>query len=316
MNPNDLVDEKDTDVTDDVDVDEALGEPEIEIVDDVPEEKKPQLEEPPKADLPDDDELENYSDKVQKRLKKLTFNYREEQRQREDAVRQKEEAIKYARQLTEQNRRLLEQVNQGQGAYVDQAKQRVEAQIEAAKEEYRKAYEAGDTDKVLEAQEKLSAAQFDKQRFANYRPQKIQPEPAPQMVEPEPTAPELTPLQKEWSDANKWFGEHRGMTGYAYGIHEDLVRSGVDPNTRTYYDKIDSEMRKQFPDFFDDGTVDDVSDDPPAKKPAPVVASAKRSAKSPRKIKLTSTQVAIAKRLGVSPEQYAAQLLKEAKSNG
>lgn len=304
----------------------------VEIVDDVPPEKKPRTPDAKAAkpsddddnddSEPDDEELEGYSEKVRKRLNKLTFKYREAERKGEEASRLREEAIRYAQQVAEENKRLRESVEKGQGAYVEQAKGRAQAELERAKREFKEAYEGGDADALAEAQTKLTKAQAELFRYESFRPQKVQssvPERdwnAP--TQQQPQKPQLTPLQQQWAERNQWFGKNKAMTGFAYGVHEQLVESGVDPNSKTYYDEIDKAVRKHFPDAF--GSTDDDDDDDievevtPKKKRANVVAPVSRSTKQPRTIRLTATQAALARRLGLTPEQYAAQMLKEAKN--
>ena len=289
---------------------------ELEIVDDVPSSQKPRLAEDHKADLPDDDEVEKYSDSVQKRIKQLKFEYHEAARQKEEAIRLREEAISYAQRAAEENQRLSQRLSQGQTSVVDSAKARFEAELNQAKRDYKQAYEAGDSDALVEAQQKLVRAQTDLQRVQNWRPQQVQPQYGPdqlqrayeQRMTTNPPVPQLDDQQREWLANNDWFGKDEEMTGAAYGLHERLVRSGVDPNTKTYYDKINEGMRKRFPEHFDGGESEVYAS---PRKTANVVAPAARSSKNPRKIKLTSTQVALAKRLGLTPERYAAQLLKD-----
>ena len=321
---------------DDVDDEEESGSEadyDIEIVDDVPPEQKPRTKTDDADDGGDDDDgsedgdLEGYSEKVQKRLKKLTFKYREAERKEQDAARMRDEAVRYAQQVSEENKQLRQNVEQAQGAYVEQAKARAKAEVEQAKRKFREAYEAGEADDLAEAQEVLSKAQNELYRLENYKPRPVQssvPErdwnqqpTQPQPTQQQPTPP-LTAQQQRWLQNNQWFGKNRAMTSLAYGLHEELIESGVDPNSQTYYDEIDKGMRKRFPDEFeDDADMEEV--EVPARRQrqkANVVAGANRSTKQPRKIKLTSTQAALARRLGLTPEQYAAQILKEAKNNG
>lgn len=313
------------DVNAGVDTPEAEGEDdseeiEIEIVDDVPEDEKPRRAEGEKPDIPDDDDLESYSESVQKRIKKLKFEYHEAERQKQEAARLREEAINYAKQIQAENERLRQNLQKNEGSLVEQAKARVESELDRAKSAYRTAYEAGDSDAVLDAQSKLTQLQNDLYRLQNYRPAPQaqpapQPEPQPQ-PQPAPQTAEqvqLSPQQKEWLSRNDWWGKDRRMTSFALGVHEELVYNGVAPDTEKYYDEIDKELRKVFPDKFSDA-ADEVEVTPRQQKAAQVVAPATRSAKKPSKIKLTSTQAAIAKRIGVTPEQYAAQLLKDARN--
>jgi antitoxin (DNA-binding transcriptional repressor) of toxin-antitoxin stability system len=293
--------------------DEGDDDFEIEVVDDVPADEKPRRPADAPAEIPEDDDLEGYSEQVQKRLKKLTFEAKEAARQQAEAIRLREEAINYAKTLAEQNKKLQEDIQKSQGFVVDQAKGRLEAEIEKAKIAYKNAYEAGDADALLDAQAKLTRLQNDHYRWDTFKP------PARQMAEPNASAIQpqpqpqpqvkLSPNQERWLSNNDWYGKDRRMTSFALGVHEELVYNGVEPDSEKYYAEIDREMRKTFPDRFSDG--EEVEVNARQRKPAAVVAPAARSAKTPRKIRLTSTQVAIAKRLGLTNEQYAAQLLKE-----
>lgn len=317
------------DLHDDVDDDTAVDtvdtseededELEIEIVDDVPEEEKPRRAEDEEPDLPSDDDLESYSESVQKRIKKLKFEYHEAERQKQEAARLREEAINYAKQVQQENERLRQQMQKSEGTLVEQAKARVESELERAKAAYRTAYEGGDSDGVLEAQTKLNQLQNDLYRLQNYRPQpqpqpqaqpQAQPQPQPQAQQPQPR--ELTPRQKAWADRNDWYGKDRQMTAFALGVHEDLVYNGVEPDSEKYYAEIDRQVRSRFAEKFPDAAEEEVT--PRQRKAANVVAPAQRSAKKPRKYKLTSTQAAIAKRLGLTNEQYVAQLMKDARN--
>jgi hypothetical protein len=291
---------------------------EIEIVDDVPDDEKPRRAENEKPDLPDDDDLENYSESVQKRIKKLKFEYHEAERQKQEAARLREEAINYAKQIQAENERLRQSLQQNEGSLVEQAKARVESELNSAKAAYRTAYEAGDSEGVLEAQSKLTQLQNDMYRLQNYRPapQKQpapQPAPQPQYTPQKAEDVQLTPAQKSWLAKNDWYGKDRQMTAFALGVHEELVHSGVVPDSERYYSEIDQQVRSRFADKFSDA-ADQEEVTPRQKKAANVVAPAARSAKTPRKIKLTSTQAAIAKRLGLTNEQYAAQLMKDARN--
>ena len=307
--------------TDQVDEDQIeedeSGELEVEIVDDVPEDKKPRRAEPAsEKDIPDEGDLEGYSEAVQKRIKKLTFEAKEAARQREAVEREREEAVKYAQSIQAQNQKLQDQLSQGQSAVVDQAKGRTQAELAAAKAAYKAAYELGDADKLMEAQEKMIELQGRMSQLQNYRPQPRAETPAAAPVDvrkPEP-APQvkLTSRQSEWMENNSWYGENSEMTGFALGVHERLVRTGVDPESKTYYTEIDNAVRKRFADEFSDATEVEVPR--PQRKPTTVVAGASSSVTSPRRVKLTSTQAALAKRLGLKPEQYAAQLMKDAKN--
>lgn len=311
----------DQDIRDDIDdiddVTDGNDGYEIEIVDDVPESEKPRRAEDAKPDLPDDDDLESYSESVQKRIKKLKFEYHEAERQKQEAARLREEAISYAKQIQAENERLRASLQKNEGSLVEQAKARVESELASAKTAYRTAYEAGDSDGVLDAQTKLTQLQNDLYRLQTYRPAPQaqlapQAQPAPQ-ARPQPQQPQLTSQQRDWLGRNDWYGKDRQMTAFALGVHEDLVHNGVAPDSEKYYTEIDRQVRSRFADKFSDAAdQDEVA--PRQKKATNVVAPAARSAKTPRKVKLTSSQAAIAKRLGVPLEQYAAQLMKDARN--
>ena len=291
---------------------ENSNELEVDIIDDTPEadKGKPRRAEDAEPQIPEDDEIANYSENVQKRIKQLKYEFHEERRRKEEAARVQDEAVNYARQMYEENQKLRKTLQEGEGVLVEQAKDRVSAQLDRAKAEYKEAYETGDPDKLLEAQEKLTALQNEKFRVESYKP-KPQPEvrEVPQPKAEKPSVPEPDARTKQWASQNEWFGNDSAMTGYAFGVHETLVKEGINPQTQAdeYYSRIDAEMRQRFPDKFGGQIIEDA----PARQAGPVVAPAQRSAKKPRRVQLTSTQVGLAKRLGLTAEQYAAQLLKE-----
>jgi len=300
---------------------------EVEIVDDTPEKdrNKPKRAENVPPQIPDDDEIKSYSGDVQKRIKQLKYEYHEERRQKEEAKRVSDEAVKAAQKLVDENKKLRKTLDDGEGILVEQAKGRVEAQLAKAKQEYKDAYEAGDPDKLIEAQEKLSNVQNEKYRVDNYKPPVRAAEPEalpPQQAAAQTKVKEPTGKDKEWLDKNNtWFNVdgYEEMTGYAHGLHAKLVKAGVNPllEPEEYYRRVDTSLRAAFPNYF---TKDDTTDkqivetqevEAPQRPAGNVVAPVNRSAKKPRKVQLTSTQVGLAKRLGLTPEQYAQQLLKE-----
>ncbi len=288
---------------------------ELEIQDDTPPEDqgKPRRPEGAEPELPDDDELESYSEGVKKRISKLKYEFHEERRRKEEAERFREEAIRYAEQTRKEAEDLRKRLSQGETVVVSQAKARVETQLEQAKSAFKLAYEAGDADAMLNAQTKLNELSNEMYRLSNYKPTPVQPStPAPQASAPSPRVPKPPQKALEWAEKNTWFQKDTEMTGYAFGVHERLVKSGVDPNSETYYSEIDNAMRSRFPEKFG-GSEPEVKTQ--TRQAGSVVAPAARSSKNPRKIVLTTTQVALAKRLGLSPQQYAAQLMKD-KTNG
>ena len=284
---------------------------EIEVVDDTPEEDKgkPRRAEDAEPQVPSDDEVEKYSEGVQKRIKQLKFEFHEERRRKEEAARLQDEALRYAEQMQEENEQLRKTLEEGEGVLVNQAKGRVTAEIDKAKISYKTAYESGDPDALIEAQAKLSELQVEKSRYDNYRPQpRPEPEPEPLYEQENIEPPKPSEMGMKWAEKNTWFQNDPEMTGYAYGLHQKLVQQGIDPRSDQYYDEIDKAVRRVFPDKFDDGQIEEEA---PQRQNGPVVAAPSRTTKKPRTVRLTSTQAALAKRLGLSNEQYAAQLMKD-----
>jgi len=282
--------------------------PEIEVVDDTPPEdrgRKP-MTEPPKEVT--DDELSKYDESVQKRIKHFTKGYHDERRAKEAAEREKEEALRFARSLAEENNKLKGSVNQNQSALIEQAKKVVANELETAKRQYKEAYEAGDSDALVNAQEALTSAKMKADKVNNFRPTPLQVEktdvqPA---YQPQPAAPVDEKLLA-WQDQNQWFGSNKRMTAYALGLHEDLVGEGIPAGSEEYYRRINTDMRERFADQFG---ADEPADAKPQRTKSNNVAPATRST-APRKIVLTQTQVNLAKRLGVPLELYARKVAEE-----
>ena len=282
--------------------------PEIEVVDDTPEEdrgRKP-MTDPPKEVT--DDELSKYDESVQKRIKHFTKGYHDERRAKEAAEREKEEALRFARSLAEENKQLKGSVNQNQTALLEQAKKVVANELETAKRQYKEAYEAGDSDALVNAQEALTSAKMKAEKVNNFRPAPLQEEktdvqPA---YQPQPAAPVDDKLLA-WQDQNQWFGSNKRMTAYALGLHEDLVGEGIPAGSEEYYRRINTDMRERFADQFG---ADEPADAKPQRTKSNNVAPATRST-APRKIVLTQTQVNLAKRLGVPLELYARKVAEE-----
>jgi len=288
---------------------------EIEVVDDTPEEDrgKPRRAEGAEPQIPNDEEIENYNENVQKRIKQLKYEFHEERRAKEEAARLQDEALRYAEQIKQENDKLKRTINDGEAVLVNQAKGRVDAQLEKARAAYKSAYETGDSDALIEAQEAITKLSVEKDKYDSYKPRPApQPVSQPQYQQETPQPPKPDQRALEWAKNNDWFEKDPEMTGYAYGLHEKLVKSGIDPRSEQYYSEIDTAVRRVFPDKFDDGPI--IEESAPQRQTGNVVAPAARSGKKPRRIKLTSTQASLAKRLGLTNEQYAAQAMKEMKS--
>jgi hypothetical protein len=282
--------------------------PEIEVVDDTPpaDRGRTPMAEPPKEFA--EDELTKYDEGVQKRIKHFTKGYHEERRAKEAAQREKDEALRFAQSLAEENKKLKGSVNQNQTALLEQAKKVVANEIEAAKRQYKMAYESGDSDALVEAQEALTSAKMKAEKVNNFRPTPLQEEETPVQMAPQPPRP--APLDEKllaWTEKNQWFGPNKRMTSYALGLHEDLVGEGIPAGSEEYYRRIDADIRERFSEQF--GAEESV-DAKPQRTKSNIVAPATRST-APKKIVLTQTQVNIAKRLGVPLELYARKVAEE-----
>lgn len=280
---------------------------EIEVVDDTPPEdqgRKPMKEAP--SDVTDE-ELSQYSEGVKKRIQHFSKGYHEERRAKEAALREREEAIRIAQALNEENKKLQGSLGQGQQALLEQAKKVIANEIEEAKRAYKEAYESGDSEKLVQAQESLTAAKIKAERVNNFKPTALQQEKT--VVQSEPRTAQTAPVPqvdskaRAWQEANPWFGSDDEMTAVALAVHKKLVESGVDPTSDEYYSRINNRIKQLFPDSEQDA-------EPPAKKVKSVVAPATRST-APKKIVLTQSQVSIAKRLGVPLELYAKQVAEQ-----
>jgi hypothetical protein len=286
---------------------------EIEVVDDTPKADRGRKPSEPPEDVTEE-ELEDYSEKVQKRIKHFSKGYHDERREKERAIREREELERFAKQLVEENNKLKGDVTKNQTALVEQAKKNAEAESDAAKQAYKTAYESGDPDAVLSAQEKLTAAKIKADRLANFKIPALQETqvPVPSRTESAPQTGH-DPRAEEWKTQNPWFNVDDEMTSLALGLHTKLIKEGVSPQSDEYYERIDSRMRQVFPDNFEDA---DQQTEVTPRRSANVVAPATRST-APKKVKLSQTQIALSKRLGLTPEQYARQVaIDMRKQNG
>ena len=295
-----------------IEVDMSDGDIEVEITDDTPEEDKGRPRRAPdaEADIPEDEELEKHSDSVQKRIKKLKFEFHEERRRKEEAEREREAAISYAENQKKEADRLRKNLDDGTGVLVNEAKARVASELNVAKRAYKEAYEAGDPDAVVEAQMALSKLQFESDRVDNWKPARpaAPQEPAP-AAQQRPVIPKPDRKAQEWVANNDWFENDAGMKRYALLIHEELLESGVDSTSDVYYGKIDEAMRSRYPDRFAD--VEPEVRQPQRKAGSVVAPGGRNTASSRNKVVITSSEAAIAKRLGLSNKEYAAQKLKD-----
>jgi hypothetical protein len=294
---------------------EAEPEFQVQVEDDTPPEDRGRKPLPKEVvDELEKDDLEEYSEKVKKRLSQMKKVWHDERREKERAFREKEEALRFAQLREQEIRQLKHRLGNGEKAYLQEVTKAATNDLATAKERLKQAYEAGDAEKITDAQEALTEAKFKIKQYENFRPslqeedtgvqqtQQYQVPPAPQPV--------IDPKAEAWKEKNPWFGTDEEMTALALGLHEKLVRSGIDPRSDDYYDRVNTTMRKRFPDYFEEEQTQTKEAEKPARtKPANVVAPVTRST-APRQIRLTPTQVALAKKLGLSNEQYAKELMK------
>jgi hypothetical protein len=302
----------------------AKPEPEFEIEeeDDTPPEDRNRepLPDNIKQEL-EEDNLEEYSDRVKQRMAQLKKAWHDERRAKENELRYKDEAIKYAQRIIEENQKLKRTLSSGEEDYLKTLKEKYETDLNIAKRDYREAYDSGDSDKIVEAQSKLSEAQFKLQSAMGMKPQyntlqenensvQIQQQQFTQNNIPKPDDKALA-----WQEKNTWFGRNKVMTATALGLHDDLISQGIQPSSDVYYRRIDDTMHKLFPEQF--GETESLEGQPAQRntKHSTVVAPATRST-GPKKVRLTKTQLALAKKFKLTPEQYAKELLKTENANG
>ncbi len=302
-----------------VDIEVDTDDVQIEVEDDTPPEDRNREPLPKeKVEELEKDDLSEYSDRVKKRMAELRKVYHDERREKEAAAREREEAIRFAQAIAEENKRLKSTLTSGEKTYIEVAKQAAEHEMALATKEYRDAYESADTDKLIAAQQRMNAAQLKLTQVHNYRPQyenTLQEEEKQVYIQPERTqVPQPDQKALAWQEKNDWFGRDEEMTSLALGLHEKLVRSGISPSSDEYYRRIDDTMRKRFPEQFEDDSLDK---EIPAQRPtkSTVVAPATRST-APKKVHLTRTQLNLAKKLGLTPEQYAREQMKLERKNG
>jgi len=292
----------------------------VEIEDDTPPEDRGRVPMPKEVvEELDNDDLEEYSEKVKKRLSQMKKVWHDERREKERAIREREEALRFAQIREQELRQAKEKTAKSEKLFLQEALRYAEGDLKMAKDRLKQAYETGDSEQITDAQDKLTDAKLRIQNFQRYQPSLQKDEERveqPQQV-PTPQAapePQADPKAVAWRDKNTWFGVDEEMTALALGLHEKLVRSGVDPRSDEYYRRVDETMKKRFPEAFDGAEEDEPiqtkqAQKPARTKPANVVAPVTRGT-APRQVRLTPTQVALAKKLGLSNEQYARELMK------
>ena len=300
---------------------------EIDIVNDTPEDdRRPPRNETQQAEpVNEDDELKGYSESVQKRIKRLKYEFHEERRQKERADRERSEALTYASALQQQIEQYRQQNEASQRALIHTSAKQKGSELEAAKKMLKEAYEAGDTDKMAEAQESISVLANEKRVLDSYTPpnpssvsylQPATPQEVQQPVASRPAQPQASAKAVLWKENNPWFGDDMTLTGYAIDIHNKLINAGVDAESDQYYEAIDSavnKFRKSIPGQAEAKPAQTQSTKP---KNGVVVSSSRTpSGKTRTTVQLTESALAVAKRLGITPQQYAKELLKQQKEN-
>ena len=284
---------------------------EVEIIDDVPEEDQGRTARAPDEEEDDDFDENEFGNRVKKRIQKLRYEWNEERRAKEHALRENNEAVRYAQSIQAQNQAPAQQLTDQRRLLYDQVSAKTDAEIEGAKRLYKEAYESGDSDQIVDAQGELARLHAERSQFMYQAPVEAPP-PQKEFQQPaQPEAPPPDPVAVDWLKKNPWFQQtgYEEMTGFAVGIHEKLVKQGIDPRSNpTYYEQIDGVLRQRFPDYFGKGNG---ASQAPTSRKTPVVASAKRGGGRPRKVELTGTQVELARKLGLTNAQYAAQVVKE-----
>jgi hypothetical protein len=292
---------------------------ELEIEDDTPEKDRNKEAIPKemvdKFDAADDEaELDEKGQAL--RLKQYKKVYHDERRAKEAAYREQQEAIELAKRVMEENKKLRAQYSAGEKTYIETVQSQADLQVQVAQRAYKEALESGDPDRIVEAQTALNDAGYKVHRAKDFKPSTLQTEENDvQMQQVEQQRPKIDPKTQSWLEQNPWYGTKKAMSSYAVGIHEELLDEYGQTivGTDQYFKRIDRTMREKFPEYFD--TLEEAEPREEVQKPAPkakpstVVAPATRSTAS-KQVKLKTSQQAIAKKLGLTPEQYARELMK------
>jgi hypothetical protein len=294
-----------------VNVTEQEDDVEIEVIDDTPVQDRGRRPLDREVEDPTDDEIETYTRGAQDRIKELTHARHDERRAKESLAREKQELERLAQQILEENKRLKQYVSTGTEQYTQMAQTAAGAELEKARRDYKTAQEAFDTDAILAAQEALLEAKMKVEQTKNFRPPPLQTQEVdvqPRYQEPQQVRADEKTLR--WQAKNQWFGSNgfEEITSFALGLHQKLVNSGVNPATDEYFEQIDARVKSTFPEIFG-GSEDRPRNGNAPRKPAAVAAPATRSSGA-KKIQLTQTQIALAKKFGLTPQQYAAQVAK------
>jgi len=300
-----------------IDVDEkgsglSADDIEVEVVDDTPESdrgRKP-LAEP--VDEPTDEELQSYGERARKRIEKLTHSRHDERRAREAAERTRDEAARMAQAMASEVQQLREIVKNGSKAYNENAVKLAEAELASARQKLIEAQESYDNLEIVKAQDELFEARIKLDRVKNTPAAPLQNVPSTVQTAPaQAKEPPIDETSLRWQQKNQWFGApgYEEITGFALALEHKMVQRGSDPKSAEHFEQIDARLKETFPKVFGQTQA------PPNRSKPSVVAPASRVTGA-RKVTLTKTQLALAKQWGLTPQQYAAEVLKLEKSNG
>ena len=294
---------------------EDTEEVDVKIVDDTPQEDRfvEPLTEEIKEDLEKADESDDYTNNVKVKFKQYKKAWHDERRAKEAAFREQQEALAAAQRILDENRKLKTMLESGEKELISNYQSSAELEVDKAERNYKEAYDSGDSDKLLEAQRELVRAEMKLDKAKSYKPTVQIPENDVQTTQqPQPTQ-QMDPKVASWVSQNPWFVDQNkiAMRKYAEGVHEELaMRYGkAYIGTDEYFKSIDKEVARRFPEEFASTTKNEEVDKPTRTKPSTVVAPAKRSTSS-KQVVLTKTQAALAKKLGLTNEQYAREMTR------
>jgi len=298
---------------DDIDIDiDAEGDVDIQIEDDTPEVDRKARPLDKEVEDPTDEEIENYTQGAQNRIKQLTHARHDERRAKEAIAREKTELENMTRAILEENQRLKEYVKNGEVTYAETLQAKAEAEMEMARRKYKEAQESYDSDAMLAAQENLTDAKMKLESAKNFKPTPLQNDNS--VVQMQSSSQETQRLDDKtlrWQAKNQWFGTpgYEEITAFALGLHQKLVATGIDPRSDDYFARVDGRLKQVFPELLGISESADRKAEP-VKKPATVVASSSRSTGAKKVVKLTTTQQRLADKFGLSHKQYAQEVLK------
>ena len=290
-----------------IDIEDKEKDFELEIEDDTPEQDRNRQPLPKEmVQELEEDELEEYSEKVKTRLKQMKKVWHDERREKEAALREQQEAVSLAHNLVEENKKLKTRLTEGEKSLIMTATREAELDTQMAERAYKEAYDSGDSDQILEAQKKLNTTSNRLERLKGYKPSLQASENSVQNQPTQAAAPRLDQKTDSWRKQNTWFGQDEEMTATALGLHQKLEKQygGQYIGTDEYWNTVNKTMQRRFPEYFGDEEPEK-----PQRTAATVVASASRST-APKKIVLKQSQLALAKKLGLTPEQYAREYAK------